>query len=128
VDIDKFKNYNDSFGHQQGDVALRAVAQSIKKSLLRSTDLAARWGGEEFIVLLPHTEAEGAVSVAEKIRAAIENLRIPSEDPRAHHITVSIGVSTFHPTNENKISDFILTADNALYTAKESGRNRVVAN
>jgi diguanylate cyclase (GGDEF)-like protein len=125
MDIDKFKNYNDTFGHQQGDVTLQAVANAIKQALKRSTDFAARWGGEEFVVLLPNTDTNGALLVAEKLRAAIENTAIPCADERGRRATISIGVSTHIPKSNSSIEDFISAADHALYKAKETGRNRV---
>lgn len=126
LDIDKFKNYNDSFGHQQGDVTLQTVANTIKQSLNRSIDFTARWGGEEFVVLLPDTNAVGGRNVAERIRIAVEEAVIPCEDERGRRATVSIGVSSLVPTPDGKLTDFIEAADSALYRAKESGRNKVV--
>jgi len=125
IDIDKFKAYNDTFGHQQGDIALRTVASVIRQSLNRSIDFAARWGGEEFVVLLPSTESSGAVRVAEIIRAAIEKAVIPCDDARGRKATISIGVNTQIPGHDCLISEFVSAADDALYKAKEAGRNRV---
>ena len=127
MDIDKFKMYNDTFGHQQGDVTLQVIAGVIKDSLKRKVDFSARWGGEEFVILLPGTDAAGALSVAEKIRAAIEDAEIPCEDERGKKATISIGVNTQIPEMDSEISPFISAADNALYRAKEDGRNRVCA-
>jgi len=126
IDVDKFKNYNDHFGHQQGDIALQTVAKNIRQSIKRSIDFAARWGGEEFVVLLPVTDSSGALKVAEKIRIAIEKTIIACDDEAGKQITVSIGASTHIPLKEDTITDLINKADNALYKAKESGRNRVV--
>ncbi|MDR0444074.1 MAG: diguanylate cyclase [Treponema sp.] len=127
LDVDKFKNYNDTYGHQQGDVALQTVAQTLKQSVKRSIDFVARWGGEEFIVLLPSTDSEGAVSVGEHIRKEIENAPIPCSVEGGKRVTVSVGVNTQIPAANNSISSFITIADNALYKAKETGRNRVVS-
>ncbi|MDR2951917.1 MAG: diguanylate cyclase [Treponema sp.] len=129
IDIDKFKNYNDTFGHQQGDVALKTVAKTVKQTVKRSIDFAARYGGEEFVVLLPSTGANGSAHVAEKIRLAVESVEIPCEDPAGRHVTISIGVSSNMPLHEgpSSISSFITEADDALYKAKEAGRNRVVS-
>ena len=125
IDIDFFKKYNDSFGHQQGDVALIEVATVLTNSLKRKIDFAARWGGEEFVVLLPNTTLEGAVNVAERIRNFIETTVIPSDMPEAHHVTVSIGVHS-QCVYENTFTDqFIHHVDEALYQAKAHGRNRV---
>ena len=125
MDIDKFKAYNDAFGHQQGDVALRTVANAIKWSLSRSTDFAARWGGEEFVILLPSTHSSGAGIVAEKIRESVENMVIPSNDERSERTTISIGIHTLIPSKDCLICEFISAADSALYEAKITGRNRV---
>jgi diguanylate cyclase (GGDEF)-like protein len=126
IDVDKFKNYNDTFGHQQGDLALKAVANTLRHSIKRSIDLAARWGGEEFIVLLPDVDINGAMRVAESIRAGIASVEIPCSDPRAAHVTISIGANVQVPLKDGKIAELIAKADKALYHAKESGRNRVV--
>jgi len=125
LDIDQFKMYNDTFGHQQGDMALQIVANAVVRSLTRSTDFVARWGGEEFMVILPNTNASGAVGVAEKIRAAIEKEVIPCDDERGRNATISIGINTHIPGQDCVIGDFISAADNALYKAKEAGKNRV---
>jgi diguanylate cyclase (GGDEF)-like protein len=124
MDIDKFKKYNDTFGHQQGDLTLQAVAMAIKQSLKRSVDFSARWGGEEFVVLLQNTDAKGAMIVAEKIRLAIENTEIPCADAKGKRATVSIGTCTQIPLADSTIDDFVSQADHALYQAKEAGRNR----
>jgi diguanylate cyclase (GGDEF)-like protein len=126
LDIDKFKNYNDSFGHQQGDVALQTVAQTIKQSVKRSLDFAARWGGEEFVVLLPATDSEGAMHFAEHLRGEIERAVIPCDNKKGETVTVSIGVYSYIPKPDETVNSFINTADNALYKAKADGRNRVV--
>ena len=126
MDIDKFKNYNDTFGHQQGDVTLQVVADTIKQSLNRSVDFTARWGGEEFVVLLPDTDANGAFGVAERIRKAVEGADIPCDDERGRKATISIGANTMSPKHEDSVAEFIADADMALYRAKETGRNKVV--
>ena len=125
IDVDKFKIYNDTYGHQQGDVVLQTVADTLRRKLLRSTDFAARWGGEEFAVLLPMTDECGALSIAESIRANIENISIPCLDGTFTKITVSIGLNMQIPEKGDSMDDFISKADKALYTAKETGRNRV---
>jgi len=124
LDIDKFKDYNDTYGHQQGDAALQAVAQTLSKELKRSSDFAARWGGEEFIGLMPSLDSKGAVEVAEQLRKVIEKVVIPA-DGFDTKITVSIGINTVVPQADANINNFIKKADDALYKAKESGRNRV---
>ena len=126
MDLDDFKNYNDTYGHQQGDVALKAFADTASKSLLRGVDFAARWGGEEFVILLPGTNVDGAEEIAERVRKNIEELVIPADDGTKTKITVSIGVNSIIPTTTSLTKDFIEKADQALYKAKETGRNRFV--
>jgi diguanylate cyclase (GGDEF)-like protein len=126
MDIDKFKNYNDTYGHQQGDTALKTFAEIASKTLMRSVDLAARWGGEEFVILLPGTNADGAATIAEKVRQNVEEAVIHTEEGAITKITVSIGTNTVVPVTETVIKEFIEKADHALYKAKETGRNRVV--
>ncbi len=123
VDIDRFKLYNDAFGHQSGDEALHAIGQAIADSVRRSGDFAARYGGEEFVVILDDTTLEGAVEVAEQIRAAVPatGLRTSSGSP----LTVSVGVAVRNPGESAE--DVLHHADEALYRAKDAGRNRVLA-
>jgi diguanylate cyclase (GGDEF)-like protein len=125
MDIDQFKIYNDNLGHQQGDKTLRAVADTIKQCLRRASDFSARWGGEEFVVLLPNTGAVGAMCVAEIIHSAIENMVIPCEDERGRKATISVGVYSQIPEKDSQPGDFIAAADKALYQAKNTGRNKV---
>ena len=127
MDLDRFKNYNDTYGHQQGDVALKTAAKIFTRSLKRQSDFIARWGGEEFAFLLPNTASEGAFDVAEYIRANVENTDIPCSDGSITKITVSAGVNSQIPTPDSCIEFFIAGADEALYTAKKTGRNRVVS-
>jgi diguanylate cyclase (GGDEF)-like protein len=128
MDVDKFKNYNDTYGHQQGDVALKTFAEVASKSLVRPVDFAARWGGEEFVILLPGTDIHGAAEVAEKVRKNIEASVILTEEGAETRITVSIGVHSVIPSAETPATDFITKADQALYKAKELGRNRFILN
>lgn len=125
LDVDHFKNYNDVYGHQQGDAALQSIAMTIKKTIRRSSDFAARWGGEEFVALLPATDKKGAMEIGEKIRYNIEQTPIPVENGEVTRVTVSIGVSVMTPAQNNLPEDFITYADKALYNAKETGRNKV---
>jgi len=126
IDIDHFKTYNDTHGHQQGDIALKMMAEIITSSLKRSTDIAARWGGEEFSVLLPNTEIDGAKHIAEDIRKNVEAASVPCSTTNSYHkITVSVGVAQILPNNKNSFMELIMLADAALYKAKETGRNRV---
>ena len=121
LDVDFFKKVNDSFGHETGDHVLQSVA-SLVATAVRSTDFVARFGGEEFIVLLPATEQDGAVLLAGKIRQSIENENIIQDYP----ITASIGVSVVLVSDQDG-NDAIRRADQALYQAKKQGRNRVVS-
>ncbi|MCL2705729.1 MAG: diguanylate cyclase [Spirochaetaceae bacterium] len=128
MDIDNFKGYNDTYGHQQGDAALKIFADISTKTLKRAVDFNARWGGEEFIILLPGTDINGATDVAERIRKNIEGVVIPTEDGVETQVTVSIGLHSVIPTTcaVAQIEEFIKKADQALYKAKSSGRNRFV--
>jgi len=125
MDIDKFKKYNDTYGHHQGDIALKAFADTASKTITRANDFLARWGGEEFVILLPNTDIVGAAEVAESIRNNIENLKITTEEGESTSITVSVGVNSVTPVAETSATDFMDNADRALYKAKELGRNRV---
>lgn len=125
-DIDNFKKYNDSYGHLQGDTALKVTAKVAQQSLHRSIDFIGRWGGEEFVVLLSDTDSDGAMLVAETIRENIEKAGVPCHDGETTNITVSIGVNTHTPALEEKPIDFFNGADKALYEAKNSGKNKVV--
>jgi len=123
IDVDHFKAFNDRHGHHGGDAALRTVAQVIGSNIRRPADLAARYGGEEFAVVLPDTDAKGARVIAEHIRSSIEHL--PWVAGAERPITVSIGMSTWHKRNRQPLEALLLSADQALYQAKHSGRNRV---
>ena len=126
IDIDHFKKVNDTHGHQQGDVALVKVAETIASTLRRSSDLAARWGGEEFVVLLPNTLYENAKYIAEIIRSAVEQTSIPGVDGNPPlNVTISIGVASTTPDDTGFMAGLLKEADKALYTAKETGRNKV---
>ena len=125
LDVDKFKFYNDTYGHQQGDIVLQAVAKTVSQSLYRPGDFVARWGGEEFIVLLPNTGIKGVQSIAERVRRDICNMVISCTDGTETKVTASIGVKTQAPRQDSSRDNFISEADKALYQAKESGRNRV---
>ena len=126
LDIDHFKRYNDRYGHQQGDDALRQVATAIKASLLRPGDLAARYGGEEFACILPATDFEGALSVAQRIAANVRSLQLEHADsPTAPVVTLSIGVALARPEPDASPEALLALADEQLYRAKHSGRARV---
>ena len=127
VDVDFFKRFNDTYGHQGGDECLRQVAAAMSGVVKRASDAVARYGGEEFAILLPATEPDGALIVAERIRAAVTALRLPhSGSEVADHVTVSIGVASIQVTGNGVPSSLVAAADAALYRAKHTGRNRVV--
>jgi len=125
LDVDKFKCYNDAYGHQQGDETLKAFAETITKTLKRPVDFAARWGGEEFVILLPGADLGGATEVADRVRENVEALVVPTEEGAETRMTVSIGVNSAIPDTCITIDEFIKKADQALYTAKAQGRNKV---
>ena len=126
IDIDFFKSYNDNLGHPAGDECLRRVAKGLTDALKRPDDFLARYGGEEFAVILPQTHLAGATVVAERLRVSIETLDIGHPaTPIANHVTVSQGVASILPTREAARFTLISMADEALYGAKKSGRNRV---
>ncbi|MGH8354830.1 MAG: diguanylate cyclase domain-containing protein [Pseudomonas sp.] len=125
-DVDYFKSYNDDSGHLAGDEALRQVAIAMRESCSRPADLAARYGGDEFVIVLPATPSAGARLVAEKIRAAVQARQIPhSSYARGACLTLSIGVATLIPKQGESCQLLIQLADQGLYSAKNQGRNRV---
>ena len=126
IDIDHFKSVNDTYGHQHGDVVLQTIANILKRLFKRPGDFPARWGGEEFVVLLPHTSMEGALKIAENLRAEVENEVILCESGSTMKVTVSIGVNFLIPEHNSLINAFISNADKALYAAKDAGRNMVI--
>ena len=125
-DIDHFKAYNDTYGHGAGDVCLRQVAQALARSLARAGDFLGRYGGEEFLVLLPDTKAAEAVSMAERLRRAVFDLELPhAHSSAADRVTLSLGVAAQVPAGEDPPDRLLLAADQALYRAKQAGRNQV---
>jgi two-component system, cell cycle response regulator len=126
IDIDYFKNFNDTYGHQAGDKCLTEVATVLNKSLGRSGDLVARYGGEEFILALPGTDEKGAVAFAETLRARVEDLKIEHSDSAINKfVTISLGVFTCYPDPITTAEKIIEIADKALYKAKKQGRNQL---
>ncbi|MBI4867831.1 MAG: diguanylate cyclase [Candidatus Wallbacteria bacterium] len=123
TDIDHFKSFNDTYGHQLGDRVLRMVAEQVKRSI-RLSDTAARYGGEEFAVILPETDPDGAALLAERIRSRIEEMRVPHEGKQLE-VTISIGLASMGHTQAKNAKTFISEADEALYAAKQGGRNQV---
>jgi diguanylate cyclase (GGDEF)-like protein len=127
-DIDCFKLYNDHYGHQAGDECLRKVAQALQSCANRSPDVLARYGGEEFVFLLPNTPAGGALGIAEKARRQVEGLGMKHEASLVKPmVTLSLGVASIIPSADGTPEELVRAADEALYRAKEEGRNRVMA-
>jgi len=126
-DIDNFKSYNDNYGHIKGDECLKTIAQTIKGSLHRPADFCARFGGEEFIVVLPNTKSTGAMHLAERIRVSLEKKQITHKYSKPYKVvTASLGVTTLDsdgtPVSPEKL---LKVADNAMYEAKDEGKNRI---
>ena len=125
VDMDEFKSINDNYGHLTGDLVLQGTAEVLRRTV-RDTDIAARWGGEEFLVVLPNTPKEGAWTAAEKVREALGKQLFHDEDGNpVAKVTLSGGVATF-PEDGCQQTELVAAADRALYEAKETGRNKVL--
>jgi diguanylate cyclase (GGDEF)-like protein len=124
-DVDYFKKYNDMYGHSAGDACLKAVGEALLKCVLRAGDFVVRYGGEEFVIILPYTDDSGACSVARQVLTQIRTLNIPHEKSLVtDHVTISVGITTISPTYTDKGKDYIKRADEALYLSKQKGRNR----
>ena len=127
ADIDFFKQFNDTYGHQTGDECLKSVANVMQQSLLRATDVAIRFGGEEFCVLLPNTRPKDAIDISERMRQNIYDIALEHKTSSvADYVTISCGVASMVPTGEKQAADLIKQADEALYQAKAACRNRTV--
>lgn len=126
IDVDLFKNYNDCYGHVQGDECLKLVGAIIKKHITREGDLAARYGGEEFAIVLLNTDYVGAFIIAERIRTELEGCSIQHDESPAKVVTVSVGISALSGSRTVTAENLVDIADKALYVAKTSGRNRTV--
>lgn len=128
LDIDHFKQFNDRFGHLQGDLILKTLGKVLNSNIRNDLDTAARYGGEEFVIIVPITDQTGAVELAERVRTAIESYPFPSirKKKTNHQVTVSIGVTTFRENTFLEPEQMIAVADKALYEAKNNGRNRCV--
>jgi diguanylate cyclase (GGDEF)-like protein/PAS domain S-box-containing protein len=125
LDVDFFKRYNDCYGHQAGDICLVQVAKAAAQAVKRSSDLFVRYGGEEFAVILPNTDAAGAIAVAEFIQQAIGDLKIPHQQSDvSQFVSVSMGIATIIPSFGTSSDELVARADKALYTAKQQGRDR----
>lgn len=128
IDIDFFKQYNDLYGHVQGDDCLIKVAQVLSEAATRARDFFARFGGEEFVMVLPETDAEAAQKIAERCQQFIFKQQIPHAASAVSQIlTVSIGSGTMIPSHKDELRDFVDVVDRALYQAKQAGRNRIQA-
>jgi diguanylate cyclase (GGDEF)-like protein len=125
IDVDHFKSYNDRYGHQAGDEALRRVVQAIETFACRPFDILARYGGEEFAAVLCDVDQQQAMQVAERMRRAVEELNIAHQGSAFARVTISIGVAAVRPTPERNVQGVLQLADQALYDAKTSGRNRI---
>jgi diguanylate cyclase (GGDEF)-like protein/PAS domain S-box-containing protein len=127
LDVDYFKKYNDFYGHPQGDRCLIQIAQALSSQVTRSTDLVARIGGEEFALLLPNTPLKGAETIAQRLQDYLANLNLPHLGaPLYQRVTISLGITTEIPSAASSPSTLLSRADQALYLAKEQGRNRSV--
>ena len=128
IDVDYFKKYNDSLGHLEGDKALIAIAQCIKRQMKRDTDFIARFGGEEFVCLFPFLEKDNALHFAKKIVQSVENMKMQHPlSECSKYVTISAGMASAIPDDNNSQTQLLDEADKALYMAKKSGRNRIVA-
>lgn len=126
IDVDNFKLYNDTYGHQAGDECLKAVAEQVALGATRAGDLAARYGGEEFALILGETDSDGAICLANKTRQRVSERQIPHDPSVFRQVTISCGVATVMPNDKLSLEVLLQSADHALYLAKEQGRNRVV--
>lgn len=127
ADVDDFKHYNDTYGHLAGDEVLKKIAMAVHNSSIRPADLAARFGGEEFAIVLPGTSSVGAQHVAERLREAVESLQVPHQGSAVLEVvTLSIGGATGSPERGSALLDLLDKADTALYQAKALGKNQVV--
>ncbi len=126
IDVDKFKVFNDTYGHPAGDVCLQRVARALSDNLRRAGDMVARYGGEEFVLLLHQTPRDEGVVLAERLRASVERLGIGHSGVEGGRVTISVGGATYIPVPQIQEAALLRAADDALYQAKHAGRNRVV--
>ena len=126
IDVDHFKKYNDTYGHQAGDECLKAVAAQVARASPRASDLAARYGGEEFVLVLGETTIEGAKWVANLIRQHVADLNMPHVASPSQRVTISCGAASLMPRDDLSLETLLKAADSALYLAKAQGRNTVV--
>jgi diguanylate cyclase (GGDEF)-like protein len=126
IDVDHFKLFNDTYGHPEGDVCLSRLGETLAGVAAETTGFAGRYGGEEFCLLLPNTDASRASEIGEMVRAAVQNLAMPHSTSSYQAVTVSVGVACTKPNDSQQPGDLIEAADAALYAAKHRGRNAVV--
>jgi diguanylate cyclase (GGDEF)-like protein len=126
IDVDHFKRYNDNYGHQEGDACLRQVAATIDACAKRPGEMAARYGGEEFAVILPASDLESARRFGDMLCKAIRQLAIVHQQNESGIVTISVGVASLTPKDDEARQNLLAAADMALYMAKNAGRNRVV--
>lgn len=125
IDVDRFKDYNDHYGHQAGDACLAAIAEVLREQVKRAGDMAARYGGEEFVVIASNSPEDKAIQLAAMLVEAVAALDVPHDFSPHGKVTISVGVAVQVPVNEDKAEQLMARADQALYRAKEAGRNRV---
>jgi diguanylate cyclase (GGDEF)-like protein len=125
IDIDHFKQFNDIYGHHAGDRCIQAVASALQSKVQRGQDHLARFGGEEFALLLPHTDLQGALHIAEQMRLAVLDLAIPHRAGAEGQVTISLGCAALSPVHGEDECKLLESADAALYQAKSAGRNQV---
>lgn len=129
IDIDYFKKFNDNYGHLAGDNCLQKISQAMDKNLKRPRDFLARYGGEEFVAILPNTDKSGAQNIAESLRKSVISLKIPHNySPVTKHVTISLGISSTDQAEFFVFEEILDKADEALYQAKNSGRNKYCFN
>src|ERR1700710_2742071 len=126
IDVDHFKMFNDTYGHPEGDVCLSRLGEGLAAIAAETMGYAGRYGGEEFCLLLPNTDAKRALEIGEMVRAAVKDLAMPHCTSTHQTVTVSIGVASTRPNDTQRPGDLIEAADAALYAAKHRGRNAVV--
>ncbi len=128
VDVDRFKRYNDLYGHAAGDTCLKRVAELMRSAAARPTDIVARYGGEEFCIILPETDEAGAMVIAERLRRAVMDAALPHAGSDTGIVTISLGMASYAPGQSRRTcEDLLIQADRALYTAKRAGRNQSIA-
>jgi diguanylate cyclase (GGDEF)-like protein len=126
IDVDDFKKYNDAYGHAAGDAVLKAISNVLNSTINRPDDTISRYGGEEFVAILPNTDSDGAKFIAENLRSSVEALKIPHESSdTSDYVTISLGGITSNPEKNLTLAEFLKTSDQMLYLAKAAGKNCV---